>query len=114
MEAEFSEMANFNEREKGFEEQFRHDQELQFKVTARRNRLLGLWAAEKLGLTGAEADKYAKSVVEADFQKPGDEDVLDKLDGDFTAKGVACSRTQIRHEMDLLLRQAKKQVMEGR
>jgi len=107
-------MANFNEREKGFEEKFRHDQELQFKVTVRRNRLLGLWAAEKLGLAGAEADQYAKSIVESDFNKPGGDDVLDKLAADFTAKGVAISRDQIRHEMGLLLQAAKKQLMEGR
>jgi hypothetical protein len=106
-------MANFNEREKGFEEKFRHDQELQFKVTVRRNKLLGLWAAEKLGLKGPEVDQYAKSVVESDFHKPGDDDVLDKLTADFTAKGVACSRDQIRREMGLLLQQAKKQLMEG-
>jgi hypothetical protein len=106
-------MATFNDREKGFEEKFRHDQELQFRVMARRNRLLGLWAAEKLGLTGEAADQYAKDVVAADFQKPGDEDVLDKVTNDFSAKGVAISRDQVRHEMGLLLAHAKRQIAAG-
>jgi len=81
-------MSTFDEREKGFEAKYKHDQEIQFKVTARRNRLLGLWAAEQLGLSGAEADAYAKSVVVADFEKPGDEDVVGKVMADLSAKGV--------------------------
>jgi hypothetical protein len=106
-------MSTFNEREKGFEEKFKHDQELQFKVMARRNKLLGLWAAEKLGLAGEAADSYARDVVAADFEKPGDNDVLDKVAGDFKAKGIAIAREQVRHEMTLLLGQAKKQIMGG-
>jgi hypothetical protein len=106
-------MPSFSDREKGFEEKFRHDQEFQFKVLARRNRLLGLWAAEKLGLEGAAADQYAKDVVTADFAKPGDEDVLDKVAGDLKAKGVAIAREQVRHQMNLLLDQAKRQIAAG-
>jgi len=103
-------MSSFNEREKGFEEKFKRDQELQFRVIARRNKLLGLWAAEKLGLAGDAADSYAKDVIASDFEKPGDDDVLDKVTGDFKAKGVAIARDQVRHEMTLLLQQAKKQI----
>jgi hypothetical protein len=82
-------MTTFDEREKGFERKFAHDEELRFKATARRNRLFGLWAAEKLGLSGTEAADYAKSVVKADFAEPGDADVLRKVRGDLEAKGVA-------------------------
>ena len=84
-------MTTFDEREKGFERKFAHDEELRFKATARRNRLFGLWAAEKLGLSGTEAADYAKSVVKADFAEPGDADVLRKVRGDLEAKGVAGS-----------------------
>src|SRR3546814_14271709 len=79
-------MANFDDREKGFEHKYKHDKELEFKINARRNKLLGLWAATQLGLTGADAETYAKSVVMADFDKPGDDDVLDKVVADFVAK----------------------------
>lgn len=82
-------MTTFDEREKAFERKFAHDEELRFKATARRNRLFGLWAAEKLGLSGTEAADYAKSVVKADFAEPGDADVLRKVRGDLEAKGVA-------------------------
>ncbi|WP_374443257.1 DUF1476 domain-containing protein [Stella sp.] len=103
-------MSTFNEREKGFEKKFERDQETLFKVNARRNRLLGAWAAEKLGLTGEEADAYAKSVVVADFEKPGDDDVLQKVLGDLTAKGVAVSEHQVRKQMDALLAVAQEQI----
>jgi hypothetical protein len=81
-------MTTFDKREDAFEKQFAHDEELKFKATARRNKRLGLWAAEKLGLTGAEADSYALSVVMADFEEPGDDDVMRKIRKDFDAKGV--------------------------
>lgn len=89
-------MTTFDEREKGFERKFAHDENLRFKATVRRNKLLGLWAAEKLGLAGPEAEAYAKEVIRADFQAPGDEDLVDKLRGDFSAKGVVQSDDQIR------------------
>src|SRR5205085_7219528 len=96
-------MTTFEQREEGFEKQFAHDEELKFKATARRNKLLGLWAAEKLGLSGPAADAYAKEVVLADFEEPGDDDVLRKVRKDFEAKGVAQSERQIRVTMDQLL-----------
>src|SRR5271155_2288390 len=88
-------MTTFDKREEGFEQQFAHDEELRFKATARRNKLLGLWAAEKLGLTGADAESYAKSVVMGDIEAAGAHDVMDKIRKDFAAKGVAQSDHQI-------------------
>jgi hypothetical protein len=99
-------MTTFDKREEGFEKQFAHDEELKFKATARRNKLLGLWAAEKLGLSGADAEEYAKSVVLADFEEAGDHDVLRKIRRDFDAKGVKDSDHQIRRTMDELMAKA--------
>ena len=99
-------MTTFDKREEGFEKQFAHDEELRFKANARRNKLLGLWAAEKLGLAGAEAEAYAKEVVMADFEEPGDDDVFRKVRKDFDAKGVAQSDHQIRRTMDELMAKA--------
>jgi hypothetical protein len=104
-------MTTFNEREKGFEQKYKHDQELQFKVNARRNRLLGLWAAEQMGLSGAEAEAYAKLVVQADFEKPGDSDVVAKVVNDLNAKGRAVAEPQVRKELDRLFAVAKEQIM---
>ena len=99
-------MTSFDKREEAFEHQFAHDEELRFKATARRNKLLGLCAAEKLGLSGAEAENYAKSVVMADFEEAGDHDVLRKIRKDFDAKGVAMTDQQIRRTMDELMAKA--------
>jgi hypothetical protein len=96
-------MTTFDKREEGFEKQFAHDEELKFKAIARRNRLLGLWAAEKLGLSGAQAEAYAKEVVMSDFEEPGDHDVFRKIRQDFDAKGVNQSDHQIRRTMDELM-----------
>ena len=104
-------MSTFDEREKGFEQKYKHDQELQFKVTARRNKLLGLWAAEQMGVTGSAADAYAKEVVAADFEKPGDSDVIEKVLKDLNAKGRSMTEHQIRKELDRLLAVAKEQIM---
>jgi hypothetical protein len=104
-------MATFDEREKGFEKKFEKDQEFQFKAQARRNRLLGLWAAELMGMKGEAADAYAKEVVREDFLKPGEEDVYDKIMRDLTAKGVAQSEHQIRRKMEELFGVAKQQLM---
>jgi hypothetical protein len=90
-----------------------HDEELRFKATARRNKLLGLWAAEKLGVTGADADAYAKEVVVADFEESGDDDVLRKVRKDFDAKGVAITDQDIRAKMTELLSQAVAQIQAG-
>jgi hypothetical protein len=99
-------MTTFDKREEGFEKQFAHDEELKFKATARRNKLLGLWAAEKLGLAGADAQAYAKEVVVADIEATGDHDVLGKIAKDFAAKGVSLSDHQIRRTMDELMAKA--------
>ena len=106
-------MTTFDKREEGFEKKFAHDEELRFKANARRNRLLGLWAAEKMGLSGPAADAYAKEVVVADFEEAGDDDVLRKVSRDFKAKGVAQSDQQIRETMDALMRQAIEQIKTG-
>ena len=107
-------MTTFDEREDAFEKQFAHDEELKFKATARRNKRLGLWAAEKLGLTGAEADSYALSVVMADFEEPGDHDVVRKIRKDFDAKGVDQSDHQIGRVMAELMAKAVADIQAGR
>jgi len=99
-------MTTFEDREKGFERKFAHDEELKFKATARRNKLLGLWAADKLGITGDEALVYAREIVKADLAEPGEEDVFRKVRGDFDAKGVAESDHQIRRMRGELMAQA--------
>jgi hypothetical protein len=107
-------MTTFDKREEGFEKQFAHDEELRFKATARRNKLLGHWAAEKLGLSGAEAESYAKSVVMADFEEAGDHDVMRKIRTDFDAKGVAQSDHQIGRVMTELLEKAIADIKAGK
>lgn len=101
----------FDDRKKGFETKFQKDQELQFKVNNRRNKLLGLWAAAQLGKSGEAADAYAKDVVMADFDKPGDEDVLNKVLKDLTDSGQATDAAAVRKQMTKLLDDAKEQVM---
>ena len=100
----------FDDRKQEFESRYAHDQELRFRVEARRNKLLGLWAAEKLGRSGAEADAYAMEVVKAHLQKEGEEDVVAKVMADFTAAGVAQSEHQLRRRMSELLIEAEAQV----
>src|SRR5690348_15770990 len=92
-------MTSFEDREKGYERKFAHDEELKFKATARRNKLLGLWAAEQLGITGDQAQAYAREVIKADLEIPGDDDVFRKIRRDFDAKGVQKSDHQIRSKM---------------
>ena len=99
-------MTTFDKREEGFEKKFALDEELRFKANARRNKLLGHWAADKLGLKGDEAEAYAKEVVMSDFEEAGDHDVLRKVQKDFQAKGVALSEHQIRRTMDEMMNQA--------
>ena len=106
-------MTTFDDRENAFENKFAHDEELKFKAEARRNKLLGLWAAEKMGLTGGEAEAYAKSVVVADFQEAGDEDVFRKIRADFDSKSVAQSDHQIRRTMNELMATAVEQIKAG-
>jgi len=107
-------MTQFDKREEAFELQFAHNEELKFKATARRNKLLGLWAAEKLGLTGAEADSYALAVVMSDFEEPGDHDVVRKIRKDFDAKGVEQSDHQIARHMNEFMAKAITDIQAGR
>ncbi len=100
----------FDKREEGFEKKFAHDEELKFKATARRNKLLGMWAAQKLGLAGADAEAYAKEVVAADFEEAGDNDVFRKIRKDFDAKKVAVADAEVRKMMDDFLAQAVAQI----
>lgn len=102
-------MSSFNDREKAFESKFAHDAELQFKVLARRNKLLGLWLAAQLG--EADADAYARSVVVADLEEAGDEDVMRKVMADIAAKGAAVSEGDVRAKLALLEIEAKAQIM---
>jgi hypothetical protein len=106
-------MTTFDKREEGFEKKFALDEELKFKASARRNKLLGLWAAEKLGLSGAAADAYSKEVIAADFEEAGDDDVFRKLRKDFDAKGVSESDHQIRRTMQELMEKAVAQIKAG-
>ena len=107
-------MTTFDKREEGFEKKFAHDEELKFKAEARRNKLLGMWAAGKLGLSGAAADAYAKEVVVADFAEPGDADVLRKVSKDFADKKIAIADAEIRHTMDELLARAVDEIKTGK
>ena len=107
-------MTTFDKREEGFEKRFAVDEEMKFKANARRNKLFGLWAAEKLGISGAEADAYAKAVVMADLEETGDDDVFRKIRKDFDAKGVKESDHQIRRTMDELMAKAITEVKAGR
>lgn len=104
-------MGTFDDRDHAFENKFAHDKELLFKATARRNKLLGLWAAEKLGKSGEAAQSYAKEVVLADFDEPGDDDVMRKVAADFKAAGVGIAEQEVRYEMERLLMLAKQQVV---
>jgi hypothetical protein len=103
-------MTTFEERQKGFERKFALDEELKFKATARRNRLLGLWAAGEMGITGDAAQAYAREVVKADLAEPGEEDVFRKIRADFDAKGVNQSDHQIRRMMAEMMGQAIAQI----
>ena len=103
-------MTTFDKREEGFEKKFAHDEELRFKASARRNKLLGLWTAEKLGLSGAQAEAYAKEVVMADFEEAGDKDVFRKIRKDLEAKNVNLSDHDIHRNMDDLMKQAIEQI----
>lgn len=107
-------MSSFDKREEGFEKKFALDEELRFKANARRAKLLGVWAAEKLGKTGADAEAYAKAVVIADFQEAGDDDIFRKVKDDFAAAGVDQSEHQIRRTMDELMSRAIEEIKAGK
>jgi hypothetical protein len=103
---------SFDERRKNFEDKWAHDEDLRFKVVARRNKLLGQWAARELGLNAPEFDAYARAVVQADLKEPGEEDVFRKIRADFDAKKIAHSDQIIRRKMEELLATASEQVMQ--
>lgn len=104
-------MTDFNDRERAEEAKFAHDEEMQFRVHARRNRLLGTWAAEKMGLSAVEAEGYAKAVVQADFEESGDEDVIRKLLGDLVSAGVEVSEAEIRAALEAKAVEARRALM---
>ncbi|CAN5330957.1 DUF1476 domain-containing protein [soil metagenome] len=106
-------MTTFDDREKGFESKFALDQDQEFRAMARRNKLLGLWAADKMGLSPDSAEDYAKAVVRADFEQPGEEDVFRKIAGDFKGSGMTVSEGEIRSKMDEFASVARDQVRNG-
>ena len=106
-------MTTFDDRERAFETQYARDEEMQFRVTARRNRLLGQWAAEKMGLTAEETDAYAKAVVQADFEEAGDEDVIRKLVSDLTAASVEIDESVVRRAIEDRTVEARRQLMQA-
>ena len=106
-------MTSFDDRERAFEAKFARDEELQFRIHARRNRLVGQWAADRMGLTPEEADAYAKSVVQADFEEAGDEDVVRKLLGDLIGAGVDIDEPAVRAALDEKAVEARRQFIEG-
>ncbi|WP_183941475.1 DUF1476 domain-containing protein [Sphingorhabdus rigui] len=105
-------MTTFDDREKAFENKFAHDADLLFKITARRNKLVGQWAAEKMGLTPEETTAYATSVVQADFEEAGDEDVIRKLLGDLTSAGIDVDDAMIRAALEDKMVEARRQFIE--
>ncbi|WP_395637141.1 DUF1476 domain-containing protein [Sphingorhabdus sp.] len=105
-------MTTFENRENAFENKFAHDADLQFKITARRNKLVGQWAAEKMGLTPEETTSYATSVVQADFEEAGDEDVIRKLLGDLTSAGIDVDDAMIRAALEDKMVEARRQFIE--
>lgn len=106
-------MTTFDDRERAFENMYARDQEMQFKILARRNRLLGQWAANLMGLTDVEAEAYAKDVVRADFEEAGDEDVIRKLLGDLTSAGVEIDESRIREALQHKQVEARRQMIEA-
>ena len=104
-------MTNFSDRERAEETKYARDEEMHFRIHARRNRLLGQWAAEKMGLSQAEADSYAKAVVQADFEEAGDEDVVRKLLGDLMSAGVELSESEVRASLEAREVEARRQLM---
>jgi hypothetical protein len=106
-------MTTFDDRERAFESHYARDQEMQFKIVARRNRLLGHWAAKKMGLTEAESDAYARDVIRADFEEAGDEDVIRKLLGDLTSAGVEIDEAAIRQALEHKTVEARRHFIES-
>src|SRR5215210_2208050 len=106
-------MGTFNDRERAFETKFAHDEEMKFRIVARRNRLLGEWAARQMGLSEAESDSYAKDVVRSDFEEAGDHDVVRKVLGDLTAAGVECDQASVQEALRNKEIEARRQIIEA-
>jgi hypothetical protein len=106
-------MTQFNDRERAFEAKYARDEEMQFRIVARRNRLLGQWAARQMGLSEAEAESYAKDVVRADFEEAGDQDVIRKVVGDLTSAGVDCDEEKVREALRNKEIEARRQIIEA-
>lgn len=106
-------MTTFDDRQRAFETKYARDQEMQFKIVARRNRLLGQWAAKKMGLTEVEAEAYAKDVIRADFEEAGDDDVIRKLLGDLTSAGVEIDDAAIREQLEHKTVEARRHFIES-
>ncbi len=106
-------MTTFDDRERAFETKFAHDEEMKFRITARRNRLLGEWAARQMGLSDAESESYAKDVVRSDFEEAGDHDVVRKVLGDLTAAGIECDEATIREALRNKEIEARRQIIES-
>jgi hypothetical protein len=107
-------MSQFDDRERAYEAKFAHDEEMQFRIIARRNRLVGEWAARKMGLSEEETASYAKDVVRSDFESAGDEDVIRKVLGDLTSAGVESDEAQIREALGNKMIEARRQIMQER
>jgi hypothetical protein len=107
-------MSQFDDRERAYEAKFAHDEEMQFRIIARRNRLVGEWAARKMGLSEEETASYAKDVVRSDFESAGDEDVFRKVLGDLTSAGVESDEAQIREALGNKMIEARRQIMQER
>ena len=110
---EYDPMTNFNDREKAQEAKYANDQEITFKAVARRNKLLGLWVAEQIGLSGDDAEAYARDVIASDFEETGHEDVFRKIWADLQAKSVDISEHRVRGHMEELLAEATRQIQAG-
>jgi hypothetical protein len=106
-------MSSFDDRERGFEAKYARDQDMEFRVAARRNRLLGEWAGRLMGLEGEHLENYGKAVVKSDFEQPGDEDVLRKVYGDLQGAGLSTSEGEVRRKMDELMAEAREQIRSG-
>ncbi len=106
-------MTQFDDRERAFETKFAHDEEMKFRITARRNRLLGEWAARRMGLSEAESESYEKDVVRADFEEAGDNDVIRKVVGDLTAAGIDCDEDQVSEALRNKEIEARRQIIES-
>jgi len=106
-------MTQFDDRERAFESKFAHDEEMRFRITARRNRLLGEWAARQMGLSEAETESYAKDVVRSDFEEAGEHDVIRKVLGDLTSAGVDCDEERVRDVLRNKELDARRQIIEA-